>query len=234
MVFRILSTRRRRAKLSAMGALVALLVLAPWVGAYNQMIPPGGANAIADCTGSGASLCIRWSKTASNLSINVDVYLHSSLTSQEVNLETIALDSMGKYNAIAARNPHLQETTSTSNEEIYVRAVSFGNPYGYGSTSYELNAAGDRITYAVIEFNTQIVWNTTYDYPCISIPVAPNISCKADAHKVVSHEFGHAEGLAHEALSVVAIMVQGEPASAYHAVKQDDKNGIIHIYGAYP
>jgi hypothetical protein len=228
-----LAGRLLRIRVGVAAALLALAAVAPAASAYNQLIPPGGFNAIDECEGTTASPCIRWAKTASNLSINVDVYLHSSLTSQEVNLKTIALDSMGKYNAIAARNPHLQQTTSTSNEEIYVSAVSFGNPRGYGSTEFSFGAV-NRIVYANIKMNTQIEWNTSYDYPCRAIPVAPHEICQADAHKVMSHEFGHAEGLAHEALSVTAIMVQGEPASEYHAVKTDDKNGIIHIYGAYP
>ncbi len=36
------------------------------------------------------------------------------------------------------------------------------------------------------------------------------------------------------AVSVTAIMVLGEPHSAYHLIQADDRNGIIHMYGAYP
>lgn len=225
------ASRRRRTWLGTIGVLLALSASAPTADAYNQAFPPGDPNTIGDCTDTGGGPCIRWAKTASNLSINVDVYLHSSLTSEEINLKTIALDSMGKYNAIAARNPHLQQTTSTSNDEIYVYVDSLSSPYTYGVTTLSVSATTDRILFASMVFNSRIGWNTTYTYACGS---ATPVFCVADAHKVVSHEFGHAEGLAHEASTVVAIMVQGEPWSQYHAVKQDDKNGIIHIYGAYP
>ncbi len=47
-------------------------------------------------------------------------------------------------------------------------------------------------------------------------------------------EQGHVGGLAHESLGTTAIMVQGDPGSNYLLLQQDDRNGIIHIYGAYP
>jgi hypothetical protein len=217
-----------------MAGLWLLMVSVPAVYAFNQEIPAGGdVNAIGNCTGSGNSPCIRWDKTPGNLSINVDVYLNNNLSSEEEDLKAVALGAMAQYNAVAARNPHLQQTTSTQNEEMYVQAFNLTNPRAYGSTNYTLNGA-NRIVYASIRFNTQIEWNLTYDYACRSIPVNPNEVCKADAHKVVRHEFGHAEGLAHVALSVQAVMVQGEPASRYHSLQSDDRNGIIHIYGAYP
>lgn len=224
---------RSRARLGLLGGIIALAVLPATAAAYNQLTVPPPDDGTKSCE-TEPTPCIRWSKTASNLSINVDVYLHSSLSSQEINLKDIALDSMGKYNAIAARNPHLQTTTSTANDEIYVSAVSLGNPFAYGLTTSFYDPDTKRITYSTIKLNTQIQWNTIYEYDCWSIPVSPNTQCEADAYKVMSHEFGHAEGLAHETINTVAIMVQGEPATQYHAVKQDDKDGIIHIYGAYP
>ncbi len=215
-------------------AVVSLTVFAPGASAFNQMYPPdGNPNTVGSCTGSGVSPCIRWAKTADNLSITVDVYLDSNLTSQEVNLKTIANFVISSYNGISARNPHLATTTSLQNEDMYVQAVNLSNPLKYGGTTYSLNSS-DRIVYASVKLNTQVEWNTDYNYACRSIPAAPNTVCKADAYKVMHHEFGHAEGLAHEAASVTAIMVQSEPDAQFHTLRADDKNGIIHIYGAWP
>jgi len=216
----------------AAGVAIALsLIVAPGLLAYNQLIPPGGPNAIGSCTGSGTSPCYHWAKTAGNLSINVDVYLEVSLVGQEVDLRQEALNTMTSYNGIAARNPHLQQTTSTSSEEIYVSAANLNNPRALGGTSFTVNATG-LISYATIRFNTQVEWDTNYDYTCRFV-AGGNEVCKADASKVLRHEFGHAEGLAHIG-TAVGVMIQGDPGPNYHSLQADDKNGIIHIYGAYP
>ncbi len=162
------------------------------------------------------------------------MYLNSTLVNEEIDLTDPVLDTMTTYNGIAARNPHLQRTMSSSNEEIYVKAISLGDPLQLGLTSAQYYVATNRIFYATMSFNTQIVWNRSYDYSCQSIPGPPYLSCHGDADKVVRHEFGHAEGLAHVTHSTVAVMVVGEPASTYHGLQTDDRNGIIHIYGAYP
>jgi len=71
------------------------------------------------CEDTVQSPCIEWAKTSQNLSINVDVYLSSLLSAEEVDFKTDVRNAFLQWNNIAARNPHLQETTSTSNEEIW-------------------------------------------------------------------------------------------------------------------
>lgn len=102
------------------GLLVALsTVLASHDLGYNQAIPPD-YNSPIPCEDTDASPCIEWRKTSSNLSINVDVYLSYLLSQEEVDLKTDIRNTFPKWNEIAARNPHLQETTSTANEEVWV------------------------------------------------------------------------------------------------------------------
>jgi len=208
------------------------VAIAPTVLAYNQLIPPGGLNAIGSCTGASGSPCYHWAKTAGNLSINVDVYLEVSLVGQEVDLRAESLAAMTQYNQIKARNPRLQQTTANSNEETYVSAANLSDPTIYGGTSFIVNDTTGLITYTTIRFNTLIEWNLSYNYDCRFV-AGGNEVCKADAAKVLRHEFGHSEGLAHIGTSV-GVMVQHEPTAQYHHLQTDDKNGIIHIYGAYP
>ena len=231
--------RRFPSRATRRGA-VAMLALAwayggitPGASAYNQSVPPGGPNAIGDCLGTSSSPCIRWNKTASNLSINVNVYLSNTLPDQEIDLKVDARRSITTYNGIAARNPHLQEVTTSGASDFLVKAINLGDPFLYGGTTVSYQpTAPFRIYDVVMSLNTQIEWNRDYNYDCRDIPVSPNVVCKADAVKVMHHEFGHAEGLAHEGSTVQAIMRQG--ALTFHLVQADDRNGIIHIYGAYP
>lgn len=173
---------------------------------------------------------------ASNLSITVDVHITNALAPEEVDLQATSLGAMAQFNAIAARNPHTQQTTSSTTEEMWVSAANFNNPRGYGRTGYDFGA-NNRIVYSRIEFNTQIEWNFNYDYTCRFV-AGGNEVCKADAHKVVRHEFGHSQGLAHvnpvSVSGVLAIMVQHDPITNYHSLQADDRSGIISIYGAYP
>ena len=64
---------------------------------------------VTDCLNTDSSPCIEWAKTAGNLSINVDVYLSYLLTSYpNIDLKPDVRNTFTKWNAIAARNPHLQ------------------------------------------------------------------------------------------------------------------------------
>jgi hypothetical protein len=223
----------RRGRLLVIAAFLGLsLIGAQSALAYNQLKPPGNPNNIGDCHDAGGGPCEHWAKTASNLSINVDVHLTTALTTEELDLQQIALGAMAQYNGVAARNPHLQQTTSSTTEEMWVTTANLNDPEVYASTVNTYNATTGLITYAYMKFNTQIEWNINYDYTCRFV-AGGNEVCKADAHKVVRHEFGHAEGLAHIA-TAVGVMIQADPGPNYHSLQPDDKNGIIHIYGAYP
>lgn len=222
---------RRRASMVVAAAVfgLSLAVALPAI-AYNQLKPPGDPNNVGDCHNSGGGPCEHWAKTASNLSITVDVHLTLPLADEEVDLRQIGLNAMNAYNVIPARNPLLQQTTSSTLEEVWVSASNFGSPTTYASTNNDYNASG-LITYSTMSFNTQIIWNQNYNYFCGTID--GTFACRADADKVVRHEFGHLEGLAHIG-TAIGVMIQGDPVTNYHSLRPDDKDGIIHIYGAYP
>jgi hypothetical protein len=78
---------------------------------WDQQKPPPGQD-YTGCLNTSTSTCIEWAKTAQNLSINVDVYLASSLSAgSDLNLKTDVRNTLPKWDEVAARNPHLQETT---------------------------------------------------------------------------------------------------------------------------
>ena len=204
---------------------------APPAGAWNQLIPyDGNWNTVGSCLGVPGDPCLHWPKVSSPPSWVGQVYLAIDLKYEEVNLKPVVRDTISEYNGIAALNPYLQEIDTATGADIYVETDNFSDPYVFGSTSFEYNGDTGRITWAHIRFNTMILWKTTLNGYCYDIPVWPNVQCTQDARKVSNHEMGHAQGLAYEK-DITAVMVQGF-VSWYH-VKNDDKNGIIHIYGAY-
>jgi hypothetical protein len=158
--------------------------------------------------------------------------LDNSLPNEEVDLDDVMRDTRNEYNGLAALNPWLRLNSTTFDVEINVYVTNFNDPQVFASTPITYNSTSGLIDYAKIKFNSQIVWKTTTSGYCYSIPAPPNVACTQDARKVANHEMGHAQGLAHESQDVAAVMRQGF-LSIYH-VKQDDENGIIHIYGAYP
>lgn len=204
--------------------------------AHNQLIPPGGFNAIDSCDNTIQSPCIRWRKTSSNLSITVHVYLNPSIEDEEINLKGDVRDSIDAYNAIPARNPHMQDTTTFGYHEMVADTYDFDDPRIYGSTMFKPDFFGpgnpNRIDFSRIRFNKLIFWNRSLNFSCYDIPYYPYKHCSADARKVANHEMGHAQGLAHEGSGTTAIMRQGP--LTYFYVQADDRDGIIDIYGAYP
>ena len=229
MVFRPGRWRRRG---PVVAALAAVLLAAPNVVAYHQLVtPPDDPDGIGDCLNTAAAPCIRWKKTASNLSIHVDVYLGSGLDLGYINLKTDARNAMADWTALPARNPFLDETTSTSGDEITVSTGNLGvTTYAQTTVAYDSTSPW-RINHADMVFNTAISWNRTESYSCDPQPFGGTL-CHADARKVATHEFGHANGLGHVESNVTAIMRQG-PVT-WHTIRQDDQNGIVAIYGAYP
>ncbi len=222
--------RRMVAATLAGGVLFTLPALAL---AKHQLIPPGGWNAVGDCLGTDASPCIQWSKTAQNLSMNVDVYLSTKLSSEEVDLKTDARNSFLEYNPIAARNPHLQEIGVSRSAEIVISTQDIpftieGCTFGYTDISYDLEPGSlHRISHAKIYLNSRIAWNRSLTFSCDGASVG-----QADARKVMTHEMGHAEGLSHQAPGASSIMIQG--ALPYYHIGAADDNNIQLIYGSYP
>ncbi|HVL53079.1 MAG TPA: hypothetical protein VM344_02350 [Vitreimonas sp.] len=219
--------RRRVVQLAMPLVAVAAFFAADRALAWNQLFPPGSdPNAAIPCT----TFCVEWPKTSSNLSINVDVYLSSLLGQQEVDLRTDVRNTFPQWNGVAARNPHLQETTSTDNEEVWVTTDTFAYNVYAGTSHTFWTSNPDKIKAAQVFFNTGIVWNRAYDFHC----QASGGPCWADARKVAMHEFGHVEALGHVPRDAAYNAVMKQGALTYHWPRGDDHNGIIAIYGAYP
>lgn len=219
---------RARGSASLGSALVGLALAASPVVAYTQ-----NNNNFPDdpvtCDNSANFKCVEWAKTSGNLSINVDVYLSSTL-SQNIDLRTDVRNAMSEYNGIAARNPHLQETTTTTNDEIYVEASGSLPATTYARSAWSWNTTTTKLVRCDTVFNSEIGWNRSLDFS--TVVVNGETIYRADARKVANHEMGHCEALGHTASSNAAIMHQG--AVSYYHVQTADKNGIIDIYGAYP
>jgi hypothetical protein len=113
------------------------------------------------------------------MSISVDVYLSYLLSQQEVDLKADVRNAFPKWNEVAARNPYLQETNSTSNEEIWVTVANFGDPDAYAGTYIDKDGwAPYHINAATVFFNSLIEWNRAYDYTCYPTSTLPvGVAC---------------------------------------------------------
>lgn len=241
--------RRSHALGSLAFATLVLMSAAAPAAAYKQYIPPANYQ---NCQNTNTSPCVEWPKTAQNLSINVDAYLSATLGSANIDLRPDILAVFPKYNDIAARNPHLQQTTSTANEELWVTRVNidsdptiFGVAYvrpactDYQETPVDFGCAAPeyKISASKIYFNSyNVTWNHSYSFGCNQSITA----CWADSRWVASHEFGHMEGLAHVNPSETFASVMKAPVghNGWYPTSWwtnvDDHNGIIAIYGAWP
>lgn len=218
---------RGRVLMPVASALMAIALAAQPVVAWTQL-DNDYPFAPLSCDNSPGFPCVEWAKTASNLSINVDVYLSGTLAGS-IDLRTDVRNAMSEYNGIAARNPHLQETTTTTNDEIYVERASL--PVGwYGRSSLQWNGTTTKLIRCDMVFGSAINWNRSLDFG--TTVVNGETIYKADARKVANHEMGHCEALGHTGVSSNAVMKQG--ALSYYHVQANDESGIIAIYGAYP
>lgn len=211
-------------------AVALATAVAGQASAWNQLRPPGDPNQPIPCEDTVASPCIEWRKTGSNLSINVDVYLSNLLSQEEIDLKVDVRNTFPKWNEIDARNPHLQETSSSSNEEVWVSTEAMDWFYWAGTTHGISAGPGYKINSSVVKFNSDVIWNRSYNYACLENQAV----CAADARKVSMHEMGHVEGLGHQHPDSSTVAIMQQHARNYWWPRVDDHNGIIAIYGAYP
>lgn len=205
---------------------------------YGQGEPDGQP---ISCTDVNPYYCTEWPTTSGGLSVTVEVFLSSTLdliTSEPI--KTDFRNAWPQWNNIAARNPHLQETTSTTSDEIFVGAKFFDPALGEPTWAYaytdnvESSTNPRRIIHSEIQMNRRISWNHSRVYTVTYDSFGNPTVVRADSRKVAVHELGHAEGLGHvlPSASWAAIMRQG--SVTYTTVQSNDNLGIKEVYGAYP
>ena len=114
--------RQRIGPVIAFVAVVSLLTGAAPASAGTQLWNEY-PNSPTSCTGVNPYKCIEWPTTSGGLSVNVDVYLESTLDLiTQVPFKADLRASLLEWNNVAARNPHLQETTNPDAAEVYVWA----------------------------------------------------------------------------------------------------------------
>jgi hypothetical protein len=201
-------------------AVTLTLVVAVPASAWTQIYNAYPSDPLS--CGDPGGYCIEWPTTSGGLSVNVDVFLYSSLGLANVDLRSDVRRTFSYWNGIAARNPHLQETTSLSASEVDVWLGTTQYPDAWAETTISPPPGnGHTMTYATMVFSNLVTWNRTYTYGAYV----------ADARKVAMHEMGHVEALGHTGISP-AVMRQG--ALSYSVPQPNDVTGIIAIYGAYP
>jgi hypothetical protein len=227
----------RASKPLRLGSIAAVMIVSTIVGptiadAYTQEFNEYPYPHYS-CNNIDPDFCTAWPLTSGGLSWTVDVFLDGSVDSEpEVSLKADLRNAFLQWNNIAARNPHLQETISTSNDEVTVDDTSYGWPEGvYAQTTLAAQSSGThRLVHAYMSFNHGVSWNHSYDFS-VTGPDPDSPIYHAHSRKVAVHELGHAEGMGHTGHSP-AIMRNGP--TTYWTVQADDRAGIIDVYGAYP
>lgn len=223
-----------------MGLTMAVLLPAStlaWSQLWNNQDANNGQGNPGSCTDVVPWECIEWPTTSQGLSVTVEVYLSDSLdliTSEPI--KTDFRNAWPQWNNIAARNPHYQETTSLTSDEVYVYATYLTGDayYAYGGTTFTISSTNiRRITHSNVVMNRRISWNHSKNY-AVTDNGDGTFTVRADSRKVAVHELGHTEGLGHvrPTATWAAIMRQGEVT--YTTVQSNDNLGIKEIYGEYP
>jgi hypothetical protein len=219
---------RRWTRSTALASLLVIALAAP-VGAHPwTQLKNRHPDTPTDCTDATNFECVEWRKSG-GLSLDVAVVIDQNLGDMSciTDLRPHIRSAMTAWNNQPARNPHLYEGYSGS-DFIYVwREVPpwpYTNAAGYMYFSgISQNANGNwKIDGAHIYFNPQKCWNTDLDFG----------TGVADIRKVSRHELGHAEGLGHAGDTERSIMRQG--ATDFFGIQQNDQDGIVSLYGAYP
>jgi hypothetical protein len=106
-----------------------------------------------------------------------------------------------------------------------VRYRSFGSgDQALGYCSWTRYPNSNRISSITIDLNSDYSssWSTSSTCP----------SGKYDVQSVLAHEFGHGVGLGHSTVSTATMWPKTSSGStSKRSLEQDDKNGIIAIYG---
>lgn len=216
---RVHTVCNRRMMASGIALLLLMGFAAPAL-AYTQEgnAYPNAPQTCNDSLGQMKYYCVRWPKTSSNLSVTVYVLLDSSLGGEEYDLAAdIRNTIVPAWNGIAARNPHLV-TCICPNYDILVQKIAL--PAGrYGESGMpHTTSLPSLFTSGVTNVATGITWN--HSLTCAGT--------NCDDRAVLSHEFGHEEGLGHTGIT------QSVMGGVHYNPQANDKAGIVSIYGAYP
>ncbi|MBC7085066.1 MAG: matrixin family metalloprotease [Methanomethylovorans sp.] len=114
---------------------------------------------------------------------------------------------------------------SSVNSNNKVRYYSFGSQVNYlGSCTRYVYSGTTRLSKMYIDLNSDYSSSWSTSTPCPS--------GKYDVLSVFTHEFGHGVGLGHSTITSATMFKDTNSGTVYkRSLEQDDKNGIIAIYG---
>lgn len=207
----------RALRRSFVGSVLAAVAATQSVGAWTQLYN-NYPNDPVSCNNVGSWQCIEWPLAPNGFSSTVYVYLSSTLTQANLNLQTDIRNSEPLWDAAPARNPFLRNVSSPDQATAVLSRGTTVFSSSWAETTQTIAGNGHTIIFAGVVYNKNVTWNRNFQY-------GPLV---ADSRKVSTHELGHVEALGHTGFNTP--MKQG--AVNLWQPQQDDYDGLVAIYGA--